>query len=486
MGKGWIPTIGIAGLATAFAAWPALAVDAPAQARWYRIETPNGAAVGYASQTVTPVTGGREIVETHKLSVVTETGGAETQITSRLVRDEDASGRALVIRSEQRSGDSRVSNEASIVGDHADIFHQTAFERRTIGVELPKDVRFDGGEGLFKTWNPAKTPKLAFENFDVDALGVERVEVEAVAGPDATGAITLIRRLYDGDQLVGIARMTLDHDRRIVSATQPMFGASLTLRAADRDAALASHGPYSMLIREQVASPFRIPARATHGHIRYRFGFRDGLAFALPQTGEQKSEGGPGLVTVDICEACGPGLASDAATLRDALKSTAWLQSDDPRLHAIADPIVRMQVSDTRKMELLVHAAQQVLVEVNESGHYSALEAIKRHSANCSETAVVLAALGRAAGIPTRVANGLIYTAEPYFGVSNAFIPHSWTLAYVDGQWKSFDAAMDVFDSTHIALTVGDGDERSVLAAAQLGGVLQWKDMAEVRSRPAS
>ena len=100
---------------------------------------------------------------------------------------------------------------------------------------------------------------------------------------------------------------------------------------------------------------------------------------------------------------------------------------------------------------------------------------------------MVLAALGRAAGIPTRVANGMMYTRESYFGVSNAFIPHSWTLAFVDGRWRSFDAAMDVFDSTHIALTVGDGDERSVLAAAQLAGVLQWKGtpVAEVRAAPA-
>ena len=422
----------------------------------------------------------------HKLSVVTETGGAETQISSRLVRDVDANGRALLIRSDSRSGDSRVSNEASIVGDRADVFHQTAFERRSVSVALPKDVSFDGGEGLFRTWNPAKAPKLVFRNFDVDALGVERMEFEAVGGPDANGVLTVIRRLYDGDQLIGIARMTLDRDRRIASATQPMFGASLTLRAAERGSALAPHGPYSMLIREQVASPFHIPSRATKGHIRYRFGYRDGLEFPLPVTGEQSAQAESGVVTLDICEACGPGLATDAATLRDALRPTAWLQSDNPRLHAIADPIARMPVSDTRKMELLVHAAQQVLSEVNESGHYSALEAIRRHSANCSETAVVLATLGRAAGIPTRVANGLMYTAEPYFGVSNAFIPHSWTLAYVDGKWKSFDAAMDVFDSTHIALTVGDGDERSVLAAAQLGGVLQWKDMAEVRARPAS
>jgi hypothetical protein len=65
-------------------------------------------------------------------------------------------------------------------------------------------------------------------------------------------------------------------------------------------------------------------------------------------------------------------------------------------------------------------------------------------------------------------------------------MPHSWTLAFVDGSWKSFDLALDDFDSTHIALTIGDGDERSVLAAGQLAGLLHWHNMAEVRMQAAN
>ncbi len=95
-------------------------------------------------------------------------------------------------------------------------------------------------------------------------------------------------------------------------------------------------------------------------------------------------------------------------------------------------------------------------------------------------------ALGRAAGIPTRVANGLVYSRESYHGVANAFMPHSWTLAFADGKWRSFDLALDRFDSTHIALTVGDGDERSLQSAGQLAGLLVWDSMVEVKTRPAN
>ena len=77
----------------------------------------------------------------------------------------------------------------------------------------------------------------------------------------------------------------------------------------------------------------------------------------------------------------------------------------------------------------------------------------------------------------------LAYSRAAYHGVSNAFLPHSWTLAYVDGAWRSFDLALEEFDSTHIALTVGDGDARSIAAAGQLASLLRLDGLAEVRPR---
>jgi hypothetical protein len=193
-----------------------------------------------------------------------------------------------------------------------------------------------------------------------------------------------------------------------------------------------------------------------------------------------------GNVTIDVCGTCGPGLPVDAAYLDDARKPTVWLQSDDRKLKAIAAPIAAMQISDARKMELLRQTAKPYLGRVDFTGHYSALETLSRHAADCTEAAVLLAALGRAAGIPTRVANGLVYSRESYHGVSNAWMPHSWTLAFVDGKWRSFDLALDEFDSTHIALHVSDGDERSLLAAGQRAGLLDWQSIVEVRAKPGN
>ena len=135
-------------------------------------------------------------------------------------------------------------------------------------------------------------------------------------------------------------------------------------------------------------------------------------------------------------------------------------------------------------MELLMERARPYLGEVDFAGHFSALEAINRRMGDCTEAAVVLAALGRAAGIPTRVVSGLVYSRQRYHGVTNAFMPHSWVVAFVDGRWRSYDLALDRFGSSHIALTVGDGDARSIMASIQLASLLRWEQMAEIRTRP--
>jgi hypothetical protein len=296
----------------------------------------------------------------------------------------------------------------------------------------------------------------------------------------------VIKRRYVEGGLVGVARLLLDSEREIVAVTQPMFGSSVTVRTADRAAALARRRPFRVLGEVMTKSPVRISEAAAGGRIRYRFTFRDGMTFDLPPTGEQRVASDDAGATVDICAACGPGLATDEVTLANARKATSWMQSDHPKMQALARRAVKPGLTQAAIMERLTEEARAQLRTIDFTGHYSALETLSRQSGDCTEAAVLLAALGRAAGIPTKVANGLVYSRERYHGVSNVFMPHSWVLAYVDGRWRSYDSALDRFDATHIALTIGDGDSRSIAEAGQLASLLEWQSMAEVRTRPAN
>jgi hypothetical protein len=457
---------------------------------YYAVVADDGTIIGYATHEERRSGDGPESVDRSEMRLQ-EQDQPEFRVLSETIVRRDASGRTVWIseHSQTESGWSR--SEARIAGGAAEITYRSGPERFAVRVPLPAGVRFDGGHGLLRGWD--RRAPLEFEDFNLSAMAVEHVVIEAAPGAtaDGGGRIAVLRRRYDGRDLRAISRLLLDRGNRVVELTQPSFGTGITFRPTDRATALRPRPAYSVMRNAVVQSPYRISDNALRGHIRYHFRFRDDLRFDLPQTGEQRvtaaEAANPGEVTVDICAACGPGLAGDDEALRArALRPTRWLQSDHPRLRAIAAPFAGMNVSGMRKMERLAVRARQLMPRVEFGGHYSALETLARGAGDCTEAAVLLAALGRAAGIPTRVASGLVYARDAYHGVGNVFTPHSWVLAYVDGQWRSSDAALEYFDATHIAIVVGDGDARSIEAANQLASLLQWDGMTEVRARPGT
>jgi transglutaminase-like putative cysteine protease len=454
---------------------------------YYAILAENGAMIGRGSHEVRLGPEGRETVDRSELRLQ-ERDQPQVQVTEETVSRYDAEGRLVWIGDHSQTGTSWSRTEARIADGRAEISYRSRSERRTLGLPLPPAVRFDNGQGLLRGWDRATTPRLEFDDFSLDAMAVERVVIEAAPGaaPDAAGRIAVLRKRYDGRELRSVVRLLLDRDNRVVEIAQPMLGTTITIRPVEREAVLRPLTPYSVLGNARVPSPFRIPAAALEGHIRYRFAYRDGLSFELPQTGEQRVSATASEVSVDICAACGPGVPADEAARARALRPTRWLQSDHPRIRAHAASFARMAISDAEKMQRLAVRTRQLMPQVDFAGHYSAVETLARRAGDCTEAAVLLAALGRAARIPTLVVSGLVYSREHYHGVGNVFMPHSWVLAYVDGEWKSFDSALERFDSSHIAITVGDGDARSIAAANQLAGLLQWQGMTEVRRRPGA
>ena len=135
-----------------------------------------------------------------------------------------------------------------------------------------------------------------------------------------------------------------------------------------------------------------------------------------------------------------------------------WLQSDAPEVIALAKRGVGDATSSRAQMQNLEQFVRGYISNKDLSvGYASALEVAKNPVGDCTEHAVLLAALGRSLGIATRVVDGLAYV-DHYAGHEHVFVPHAWAQAYVDGHWQSFDAALAGFDAGHIALAVGNGD----------------------------
>lgn len=453
---------------------------------WRVVTTDDGVIIGTISERRSA--DGRE-TRVEQLFTVQERGDGATRIVERTVTRRDEAGRVAAIVKEREVGRSTTTTEARIFPDRAVIVQRgpTAPPRTTV-VPLPAGIRFDGGIGLLANWDRGAVKELQFPALNLEAMAVERLVIAPAPAPQSApaGHSALFRLSYDGDNLRGVQMLVLDPARRVVRTRQPIFGTVMTIRPATQAEATAPVAPYRPLARALVQSPFRISASALNGRIRYRFTYRDGLAFPLPVTTEQRVTPVPGGATLDICRDCGSGLATTPQALADAVRPTAWLQSDHPRVAELAAPVRSRGISSARRMDELVRVTQLQLPEIDFAGHFPAAEAVARRRGDCTESAVLLAALGRALKIPTKVVSGLVYSRGAYHGTSNVFLPHSWVLAYVDGRWRSYDAALGTFDSSHIALTVGDGDARSIAAANQLASLIVWQEMQEVRRRPES
>ncbi|GMU44812.1 MAG: transglutaminase domain-containing protein [Xanthomonadales bacterium] len=164
---------------------------------------------------------------------------------------------------------------------------------------------------------------------------------------------------------------------------------------------------------------------------------------------------------------------ADAAVPSLYREASAWVQSDSVLLRDLAHRATEGAQDDRERMQRAEAFVRSYVFGKNLSvGYASALEVATTRQGDCTEHALLLAAIARASGIPARVATGLAYV--PRFGErEHVFVPHAWTEAHVDGRWQGYDAALSGFDAGHIALAVGDGDPVRYFAGVALLGRLQ-------------
>ncbi len=443
----------------------------------------DGDVIGTRERLVREVDGGIAITSRQTMRVATDGTRPVTLVEERTrIEDGDRNTVAVVRRSEL--GRYETVTTADISEAVASVRRESPIDTRETTIALPAGLRFDNGAGLIADWDPDVSPELEFYALDIRAPLVERIVYSFDGGEPEEGGRTLVRTSWIGGDLRSLTRLRLDEDGGLLESEQAMFGSAIQTSPAPQ-AGTGGNSTSNPVRESLIRSPYRISRQAMRGHIRYTFSLDADVAFQPPQTGEQRVTATPNGFLLDICSTCGPGMDSSEVTLTEALEPTFWLQADHRRLSRIGQTVRDSDATDSEKMARLERWARQRMEEIDFAGHYSAAEALARGSGDCTEGAVVLAALGRAAGIPTRVASGIVYSRERYHGVSHAFMPHAWTLAYVDGEWKSFDMSLDGFDATHIALTISDGDPGSIQSGHQLAALLRWEGMTEVRPRPA-
>jgi len=132
------------------------------------------------------------------------------------------------------------------------------------------------------------------------------------------------------------------------------------------------------------------------------------------------------------------------------LQPTMLVQSDDRNIREQAAKIIGKEKDareSAKKLNTWVYESitKQPVVSIP-----SAVEVLKQKIGDCNEHTTLFTALARAAGIPTRMAAGIVY-------MKNGFYYHAWPEVWL-GEWTAIDPTFNQFpaDATHIRFVTGD------------------------------
>ncbi len=342
-------------------------------------------------------------------------------------------------------------------------------EVRSAGRSVPVQARVGdllgaGDDMLGLLPGPALVPgqEATFEGFDPFTLRPTtararcvRMETVTVAGqPVATRVVEVS---------LGKAAVTawLDGDGGVVRAQTP-FG--LTLRRLARSEALAARetgeAPELLTALEVVPTGLRPHRDARRMVVRVS----GASAGELPADETQRVQADGVSILVSPSPgplAVPPGADEGPEDLASYLSCDALVTCGDPKIRSLAAAIVGSERDRWARALLIGRWVNVNLAKRPVLGLPSATDVLATREGDCSEHTVLFTALARAAGVPARMAAGLVWSDE-----LEAFAYHAWPEVFV-GRWVWTDPTLGqpVADASHLKLAAGGiGDWQRIAA----------------------
>ncbi len=131
------------------------------------------------------------------------------------------------------------------------------------------------------------------------------------------------------------------------------------------------------------------------------------------------------------------------------LKPSAFIQSDHPNIRNLARKIVAPSDPPLMKVQKIVGWIHQNIEKRPVLSLPDALSTLKNRVGDCNEHAMLLSALTRAVGIPSRIETGLVY-------LNGRFYYHAWNALFL-GRWITADSLFGQIpaDVTHLRFSSG-------------------------------
>lgn len=478
-------------------ALPALAAPttAPAPAkttftRWYQVFL-GEEQVGYMNTATSesPIA----VESTSLMKIALRRGDAEVAISVATLFVETPDGKPIRAMSEQKlgglvmrqnvtfgpesmevvttQGDSERRGTVATTADDRDFLAPAAAERYV-------HERIAAGDKEIKWWS--LDPATGLKRFESKLTIKGRDEIEIMGKRVAALSVA-----QTGSNMPGVTLFAhADESGRPLKSTVPIMGGmSITIVQATEEDARKVGRPAEVMIASFVTPdrPIKNPRRLRSAvyQITLKPGDETGNAAAkpassgmadFPRGGFQRvvwADDTTATVVVDLSSPVNP---VDDVPKDENRKPSDFLNFEDVRVKVLLARALAGRPADLpvlKKAEVLrefVHG----FVETKDLtvGFATATEVARTGQGDCTEHAVLLAALLRGAGIPSRVVSGLLYVEE-FAGQKNVFGYHMWTQAWIPaekkgadgpvsgGGWMDFDAVLEdaPFDAAHIAVS---------------------------------
>jgi len=369
----------------------------------------------------------------------------------------------------QRSGDARSSVRYRFLAGEVEIEEQAGGRDVRRSMPLPPRPWLTPAEVERETQRArgGGAGQLAYRTVD-PAAGLRIVDMTATRESVAADGSSVWKTT--NSSLPIPSREEIDASGRVVRSITPLpLGEMVARRSTERAARAAARGgaQLDLIGRSLVtvgAAGERLP-RASRAVMSVRS--VHGPPPALESSGAQVTkalEGGVVEVSVDTAR-------SSAATETERkdmglLRSSVLIDCDEPAVRELAASVLRAaglaaDATEAARAEALRAGVFRFIANKSMATAFAgASEVVRTKSGDCSEHAVLLAALLRAQGIPARVASGMVY-ADHFAGGDHVFVWHMWTQAMLGGRWHDLDATLEsrAFHPGHLLLATSVQDD---------------------------
>ncbi len=436
-----------------------------------------GKKVGYAIQN--RAVAGNKVYTSVELKITLSRMGVSVSVKTKVSTFETIDGKPLGFELEQTLG-MMVTKTTGTVDEQGKVTVKTGQQQEEF--DWPSGaVMSEGMRLLHLKHGLAEGTTYTVKLFDPSMMQVVDVEVKVGSkqNVDLLGrvvALTEVQSNVSSEQIGSLLSTEYYDDKlRLQKSITSVMGMTVEQLACTKEFALGENDVLEVVDKMFMTSPEPLGDVGSARSITYYLSpVTDEVDLRIPSNDNQKvKQLSSGIIILTVEPVAAPtGVrfpyhGTDPTALK-ALEPTRYVESDQEAIINLA----RRAVGDSsdaaeaaRRIEAFV---ADYIEEKNLSvGYASAAEVASSKQGDCTEHAVLTAAMCRAVGIPAQVVTGLAYVSQ-WRDFKSGFGGHAWTQVYIGDEWIGIDAAFKGagfggYEAGHIALAVGNGNPEDFL-----------------------